>query len=434
MTFSTLIEDMDLLMEGPVTSAAPSSAAGAGQRCPNGQRKHPETGHCVPREQLKAAMRAHEPKAALHRDKAAYHANLSAQFRSQGDMTRAAKHAKRSQAHMVKAQRHHQSFTNYQNALYPHKAAQAGQSGQDHRVMSMPAVRNVPKSFGGSMWGPAAEPSAQAHPPQAPQGASPQTAPAQPKKPGMLGQFGQSLLHGLGQAAVSHGQKKGSVGWSALGHALQHYMARGSGDGAPGAPQNAHPDPVPAHPAPAVASQPAHTSHPKTPHQRKPGPAQAGPKPTPAPAPAVHPKAPPAKPAAPKVHHPIATAQTQPQAMVHPPSARPAQVSPPPDQPPPQPPIRTTPPPFKAPSQMAPAPAPIPMPQSPFGVSKPKTPPFGQHTKALDAIGHARTIEVPTAPDPTQQNPVHRLPTQAGPAPARPKRLPTTRISYPTSA
>lgn len=431
MSFSTIVEDMDLLMEDPVTSAPPSSAAGAGQRCPNGQRKHPETGRCVPREQLKAAMRAHEPKAALHRDKAAHHANLSAQFRSQGDVTRAAKHAQRSQAHMVRAQQHHQSFTNYQNALYPHKAAQSGQSGQDHRVMSMPAVRNIPKSFGGSMWGPAADPSAQAHPPPAPQTAPAQAAPAQPKKPGMLGQFGQSLLHGLGQAAVSHGQKKGSVGWSALGHALQHYMARGSADASPAATQSAHQDSVPSHPAPAVASQPAHTSRPKTPSQRKPGPVQTGPKPTPAPA--VHPKAPPAKPAAPKIHHPIATAQTQPQAVVHPQQGRPAEA-PPLQSHPPQPLIRITPPPFKVPSQVAPAPAPVAQAQSPFGISKPKTPPFGQHSKALDAIGHAQTIEVPTFTDQTQQNPVHRAPTQAGPAPVRPKRLPTTRISYPTSA
>lgn len=257
------------------------------RRCPNGQRKDPNTGKCVPREQLKTQYRGHEPLAAMHREKHLAHATAAQQFRAAGDHTRADKHEKLAKRHLGAAQFHNAQFHAIGKALYPQRYAKmaqkhAGQQIQQHgtRALEFPAFQKPPSPgrFGGQAWGgkpgtpapsskptprPGAHPDynpfgkpkppehvnpAAAPPPEHHAAPSPAAAPAAPhnggaapvapaQKPSILHKIGNAAISGLSQAAAQKAHHTGGLGWSALSHALTHLTGGGTAATAPTTPQ-----------------------------------------------------------------------------------------------------------------------------------------------------------------------------------------------------
>lgn len=268
----------------PGTGAAPS-------KCPKGFRKHPDTGKCWPRDQLKQLMRGHEPVAAMHREKHQHHA-LKAQELAATDPVKAQKHAARAANHLKQAQYHHGQYQAIHKELYPHKYKLKGPAttpdplAANSRAPMRKGVQALPmihmghsvRSVGGQAWGaprggaasapsqspqgyhpfgphakPAPEPThAPTHEPSAPSPAGAGEAPGA-KKPSVLHTLGKSALHGLTHALAQRGAQSGSLGWSALAGALQHLTgAQPAATSHPPAPPRAT---APSHP-PAPAENP----------------------------------------------------------------------------------------------------------------------------------------------------------------------------------
>lgn len=262
------LRDLEILLEGSAAKPAPPAAGAAvgGQRCPRGYNKDPNSGKCVPRDQLRLRYRGHEPMAALHREKAANYAAAAEKHRAAGDHDTAAKAEKLSANHMEKAKWHNAQMHAVGRVLYPRKyAAMADPTkrgiGKDRKVMELPQFQ-APKvgGFGGQNWGgqggsrtggPTTSPNRPSAPPASPPrspstpgynpfgaggsgpaGAAPapdsgdktQVDPAdktQPGQPSILHRIGHAIGHGLKTAAHQKAAASGGhLGWSTLAHGI----------------------------------------------------------------------------------------------------------------------------------------------------------------------------------------------------------------------
>lgn len=275
-------------MEMPVHPGVGGPSAGS--RCPKGSRKHPDTGKCWPRDQLKNLMRGHEPVAAMHREKHLHHA-MQAQTLAQSNPAQAQKHAAKAANHLKQAQYHHGQYQAIHRELYPHKYKAKGPASAPSAMTADPhattgkGVQALPqfhmgqsvKSMGGQAWGqsgggtsgastpshspqgyhpfgpsaPVPHPSQVSQPPashpspaQAPTGGSSSNS-----NPSFLHTLGRSALHGITHAAAQRGARSGSLGWNALAGMLQHLT--GAQPAVPPHEPPVHQAPLPMAPPPA---------------------------------------------------------------------------------------------------------------------------------------------------------------------------------------
>jgi len=308
-----------LLEEGPPPAPGAPSSSGTpganGARCPRGSHKDPNTGKCVPREQLKLQYRGHEPNAAMHREKSAGFAAQAQQHRMNGDHDKADKAEKLSAKHMERAKWHNAQMHAVGKVLYPNKyrkGASMGAPGTDKHAREIPMVK-PPRGayFGAQHWGngghggnaggaagrsgysasagyspfgnqgPSPSPSPSPKPPpRQGQGASggpgaphhdptqvdpPGHGPTQPdaKPQGLVHKIGHALGHGLKTAALHKSMAAGGhLGWATLAHGLDALLG-----GSPTQPvDTGHAPTLPqGHPAAAPTQHGGATKPPKKP-------------------------------------------------------------------------------------------------------------------------------------------------------------------------